>query len=481
MDLAPSQAFATEGATLAVHARSGSRPSQGRAQVSGDHGRQLIIDQLVVWAVASSLFSLIFLGDPSEDRWRRHPFFTLLDVFGVALVSLTAISALKAVRSGHRVPSTPIARGAVALLVAMFATFLVHPSVMGVATLFHFAIAVSIASQLERRTHLLRPVILTAMSVAVFESIVCAGQMFAGRALGISALGEVGDPFIAIGSVGRIPAGTMFHPYPLTGFCLIAYALAIVGVHLKLVTPAYAMFTAVGCGGMVGFTASVSAAIASSLVAACVVASAAVTLITKRGDWRVLLLVLAFAVGLAGGTSASWASWNWKGERTASSVEQASNGRLGMIRQAEAMIKRWPLTGVGPGRYMAARDAHPEIAAIATTAQPVHNYPMLIVVETGVLGALALIYLGAQTLRALRKNWAPVVVVLASISGNLMFDHYLWLFSAGAIQVGMALGTIGAIGAVATRSRQTAAGRDSVGQDRAGDETAGRERYAEVV
>ncbi len=410
-----------------------------------ESGRQLIIDQLVVWAIASSTFSLVFVGNPNDQRWRRHPFLTLVDVFAMVLVGFTALAAAKALRNGQRLPSTPIARALTALFVVLVGAYAIHPSLMGFAALFHFATLVSIASQIERRPHLLRPVMLTMMALATFEGIVAAGQSLGNHPLGLGAIGEVGDPFIPVGTAGMVPAGTMFHPYPLTGFCLVAVALGIVGVSRKLVKLPFAVFAAAGTGAMVALSASVAAAIASGAIAVSTLAVGLVALKTKRGDWRVLLVLVGFGIGFASAFPLAYDGWIWKGERATQGVETAGNGRVELVKQAGEMIKRWPLTGVGPGRYMQARDAHPDLIAMAKEDQPVHNWFMLIVVETGVLGALALAYIGWQTGRAMLRDWGPVLVVMASVSANLMFDHYLWLFEVGAVQMGVAFGVIGAL------------------------------------
>ena len=454
VDLLTSNAVAVPPAAGSVPVgRSTRRQSsaKGRSAVMDrEYGRQLIIDQLVVWAIASSTFSLVFLGNPNDQRWRRHPFFTLVDVFAVALVGFSAKGGIAAFRKGQRLPGTPIARALGVLLVVLVAAFAVHPSMMGAATLFHFATLLAIASQIERRPKLLRPVMLTMLALAAFEGIIAAGQAVSGRALGLGALGEVVDPFIPVGDVGMVPSGTMFHPYPLTGFCLIAVALGMVGVHRRLVRVSFAMFGAAGAGVMVALSSSVAGAIASGALALFAALSGLASLKTKRGDWRVVLVLLGFAMGFASAFPLAYDAWTWKGERATQGVQTAGNGRVALVQQAEEIFKRWPVTGVGPGRYMQARDAHPEIAALAVEDQPVHNCFLLIIVESGIFGALALTYLGFQAVRAVLRDWGPVMIVMASVSANLMFDHYLWLFEVGAVQMGVAFGVMGAIARTAS-------------------------------
>ena len=420
-------------------------PKAKKANVSG---REVLADQLVIWGIATSTFFLVFFGDPSENRWRRHPFFSLVDVFAVLMIGFGLVEAAKALRAGRRLPSTPIAKALVVLLGALVLSFAVHPSAMGLATLMHFGVVVVIARQIEQRPQLVRPVILTVMSIATFEAIVAAGQFIGKRALGLQILGEVLDPFITFGdgpSTALVPSGTMFHPYPLTGFCLLAVALAAVAVRASMVKPAFAIFTACMCGVMVGLSASIAAALTAALLGVALLTASVVAMKKHKAQRPVAAVLLAFALGISVAAPAAKAAWQWKGDRTSQGVEAAGNGRVALLRQAGEMIKRWPITGVGPGRYMAERDANPEIAAVAKEPQPVHNLFALVVVESGVFGAVALLYLLSQTFRAMRRNWMVVLIVGASLSGNLMLDHYLWLFTAGSVQLGVAFGVIGAL------------------------------------
>jgi O-Antigen ligase len=418
---------------------------RGKSQVSG---RELLTDQFVIWAIASSTFFLVFFGNPGDNRWRRHPFFSLVDIFAVLLAGLGALDALRALRAGRRLPSTPVARALVVVLGALLVSFAVHPSVMGVATLLHFSAVVTIARQIEQRPQILRPVILTVLSIASFEAIIATGQFVADRALGLQFLGEVLDPFFTFGegsTMAKIPAGTMFHPYPLVGLCLLAVAVGAAAVMRNLIKPLLAIFTAGMCGVMVGLSASVTAALTAGALSVVLAVVSGIALVKYRAKRPVAAVLVAFLLGISVAVPAASLGWHFKSERTSQGVETAGNGRIALLRQAGEMFRRWPATGVGPGRYMAERDAHKDIAVIASEPQPVHNFFALVIVESGVLGALGLLYLALQMFGALRKDWKVALLIMASLSGNLMFDHYLWLFTAGSVQLGIAFGLIGAL------------------------------------
>jgi hypothetical protein len=275
-------------------------------------------------------------------------------------------------------------------------------------------------------------VILTVLSIASFEAIIATGQFVADRALGLQFLGEVLDPFFTFGegsTMAKIPAGTMFHPYPLVGLCLLAVAVGAAAVMRNLIKPLLAIFTAGMCGVMVGLSASVTAALTAGALSVVLAVVSGIALVKYRAKRPVAAVLVAFLLGISVAVPAASLGWHFKSERTSQGVETAGNGRIALLRQAGEMFRRWPATGVGPGRYMAERDAHKDI----------------VIVESGVLGALGLLYLALQMFGALRKDWKVALLIMASLSGNLMFDHYLWLFTAGSVQLGIAFGLIGAL------------------------------------
>jgi O-antigen ligase len=418
---------------------------QVSARKSGrQFSREKLMGRIVLWAIATSMFTLIFAGNPSNNNWRRHPFVSLVDFFLFGLLIFGLLDVIDAMRRGQRLPSGRMARALTALLSALGVAFVFHPSLMGLATLFRTSAIVLIAHHLEQRPKLLRPAVIAAMSFAIFETIVALGQYLSRHALGLQALGEPTVPFIETARDTLVPSGTLFHPYPLVGFCLIASGATALAVSRKLVKPSFGIATIFATGLMVGISTSVAAALAAGLFS---VALLLATIVGKRQGHRsavVGLLLLAFVSGLAISGSAARNGWMAKSERTTKGVESAGNGRVALLRQSKAMIQRWPLAGVGPGRYMQERDANPDIAAVATEPQPVHNVFLLIIVESGLLGVAALVGLLATLLSLMRRNWLSVVIVGSTVVSNLLFDHYMWMFSAGAVQLGLAFGLIGA-------------------------------------
>jgi hypothetical protein len=95
------------------------------------------------------------------------------------------------------------------------------------------------------------------------------------------------------------------------------------------------------------------------------------------------------------------------------------NQRLADAGRALIIIGRNPVLGVGLGQYIdVARNIHPDAAVV-------HNVPLLVTAELGVIGLLLLLWL---TLSGLRSRPAALVPWLAVLIIGF-FDVTLWLTS----------------------------------------------------
>ena len=281
--------------------------------------------------------------------------------------------------------------------------------------------------------------------LTVFEAGVAVSQKLLGRAIGVP--GEVAIPFETLGTF-TVPTGTSYGPHPIAAMGLVAIGLAIFGTHHRIVTRRWAVAGAAAGAVIVGVTCGTSGALSLTIVL--IAGSIGAVRIARRGPEQPPVRMPAapgvapvlIAVALAFGVAAAFSieGWTFKAERSATTdVVAASNGRAAMIDEAVAMIRHWPALGVGPGRFLATRDAHPEIKALASEDQAVHNVPLLIVTESGALGALALAIAAVAVARRVRAT-AYALTLLAAMFGHLMFDHAPWTFGFGMVQLALVIG-----------------------------------------
>ena len=101
--------------------------------------------------------------------------------------------------------------------------------------------------------------------------------------------------------------------------------------------------------------------------------------------------------------------------------------RASGLRESWGLIKTYPVAGVGIGNYTqaVARALRPKEPLY--TYQPVHNVPLLILSELGIMG-LALF---ASALYYILKQSRSNALVLSCFVVLMMIDHYLWTLPLG--------------------------------------------------
>lgn len=376
---------------------------------------------------------LVVSGDPST--WKRGVILQLVDVVLVALLAARSRAVAGRIRGDFASVTTAL----VGLFLALGLSAAIHPAITGVMTLARFGGAIALVDVLA---HGPRAVRTSAAKLwvgwTVAEGVVAVAQKSLGRAIGVP--GEVGIPFETLGAFS-VPTGTSYGPHPIAAMGLVAIGLGIFGVHHRLVTRPWAV--AGSCAGavIVGITCGTAGAL--SLITL-LVAGVVAMVRGRRAKPSILRTVgpvfaaVVIAFSMAAATSLD--GWRFKADRTATTdVAAASNGRAGMIDESLAMIRRWPMFGVGPGRFLATRDAHADIAARATEDQAVHNVPLLIVTESGALGAAALTLVVLAVFRQVRRR-AFALTLLSAMLGHALFDHAPWTFGFGMVQLALVIG-----------------------------------------
>jgi O-antigen ligase len=125
-------------------------------------------------------------------------------------------------------------------------------------------------------------------------------------------------------------------------------------------------------------------------------------------------------------------------------------------RVAWQLLAERPFLGVGAEGFAAAAGAaHPELLP-EVPLQPLHNTPLLVAVETGLLGGACWLALMAQPLRSLRRKAShsrvgfdaaevgaaeiSAAAGLVALFGASLFDHYLWDQAAAQTLLALLLG-----------------------------------------
>ena len=399
-------------------------------------GSTRLTESMALAIIGAAPLFLVVSGDPST--WKRGVILQVVDVLLIGLAAFRLPVAGKRAFNDRR----GVTAGLLILLAALVAALAAHPSSMGAMTVLRFAGALSLVDVIAHARPQWRS---TAARVwlgwTVLEAAVAVTQKLLGRAIGVP--GEVGIPFETLGSF-TVPTGTSYGPHPIAAMGLVAIGLAVLGTCHRLVPRPWAVAGAAAGAVIVGVTCGTSGAI--SLTVVLVAGSVRAVRIARRRAERVpvpttvapVLIAAALAFGVA--VAFSIDGWTFKAERSATTdVVAASNGRAGMIDEAIAMIRRWPALGVGPGRFLATRDAHPEIKALASEDQAVHNVPLLVVTETGALGAVALAVAAIAVARRVRAT-PYALTVLAAMVGHVMFDHAPWTFGFGMVQLALVIG-----------------------------------------
>jgi O-antigen ligase len=251
--------------------------------------------------------------------------------------------------------------------------------------------------------------------------------------------------------------GTFLHPYLLAGMIAVCVAL-LAGHRCSWRVDVLAAAVAVP----LGLTYS-----RMSVLALVLIGAVAVAWLRAQPTLRVrTLTAIALGAGIpAVVTVSGWvlrAHESGIGQGAGPSLDEASSGRITFIREAWGLIRSHPWSGVGPGRYLdALRAQHP----LETFAFPVHNVPLLVTAEIGVLGGVAMLaLLVAAGWTALRSGPRTTAIFVA----YLPFVLLDWPYGQpqAVMVMGLWLALVNALGPRERQERAAPAGQDRVGSTR---------------
>lgn len=274
------------------------------------------------------------------------------------------------------------------------------------------------------------------------QAAVAVAQVVHGGPVGLDVLGEYDLPLDDLSST-IAARGTWFHTYALAAFALLfagaggAIAsrlhpsarnrlLPLVGLAAAPLALTYSRTGALGLAFVVAALAGARPRLPGTrLVAAILAAGFLVPALAWRDGW--VSRVEATTGAVAG--------------RQANAV---TSNRLHRIRLALDLTRRHPLTGVGPGQYVAEMTRQLDLPADEDIG-PVHSVPFLALAESGLVAGLAaasfVVLLGV---RAWRGGAGATAVYLAFVPFVLL-DHTPYTTGQGLAMTGLWAGAVEAL------------------------------------
>lgn len=353
-------------------------------------------------------------------------------LFDLPLLLLT-IGAMPSILSRVRARDFSVGVGTILFLVAAaMVTLPFHPSRSGFSVVVRLAFAAVVAFEVsgltppQFRSRVGGPLLVA----AAIQSVIGVAQVMNGGAVGLGGLGER-STFSVFGDVVGAQ-GTMLHPYVLSGFAILA---ATVGVATLPDSGRLRRVWLVGIGVAavpVGITFSRSGAIAIVAVLALLAVGAV------RNPGRYGSALAAIGAGVLIPALVFSAGWTDRlDDTTRDGIDRSSSGRITLVEQALDLIESSPVVGVGPGRYAIVMEEDPD-----TRPQVVHNVPLLVAAESGVMVGLVvfglLVLLGV---RALRTSIAAAAVAVG-LGTWMVFDKFTYLSPNGVVMFALWLGVL---------------------------------------
>jgi hypothetical protein len=305
--------------------------------------------------------------------------------FVLAAVALVGLPALVGRLRRRQVG---LATTALALLTAaVTVTLALHPSGRGLSFALRLLALTVVADGIARLSGDARRLVVgSAAAVGLLETAVSLYQRATGHTTGIGFLSEL-KATEKVGG-GAAPYGTTFHPY------LLAYLAAVVALVCVIEAcrsrrPGPWIVAIAVTAAPIGYTYGRAAGLGAVLAAGAL----AWALIRPPHALRAGAIA-AFVIGIAVPAMLWSRGWIGRASQTVSGRD-ISTRRTTLVHQAIGLIKRHPLAGVGPGRYLLALGRRPDLYDGFThaTLRVVHDVPLLLVAEMGVFGVIAAIAL----------------------------------------------------------------------------------------
>jgi O-antigen ligase len=191
--------------------------------------------------------------------------------------------------------------------------------------------------------------------------------------------------------------------------------------------------------------AAASAMVGLSLSRSAIVAHVIIAITTSVSpDRRKLAPVVATMLfSLAVSMVVRSDGWVARGQASVAGVETAGSGRMALNRQAIAVYKTKPVTGVGFGNYETTVSSEPEIEALSTEHLLVHNFALYVLATGGVVGSLAAVVVGLGILFAGWRNRNRVWLIgILGVIGSVMMLTPHFQVGTGFMWLGMLISLV---------------------------------------
>ncbi len=398
--------------------------------------RLALVDVVALTTVAMVAFQR---GVPVGNGPQPSGFLLMSDMPMVVLVGLVLLQA----RSWKGLTWSLVGGAAVAFIAGMTISLVVSPSIFGGIAVVSTGMSGIIGLLVARlvRAGRTRPISLLASCWLIFETLLAVYQRATGRLLGLQMIGESDASLYSFPGV-TTPSGTLSHRNTLGVISVVLAATVFSIVLYERRSARWWERMAIVAGGLaVGLSLSRTATLTIALVAFAIAIGVVSSKVHRRNwaicsewGWSMVGWLVAFALQFEGWTNRTTAS-------SAGTLDDASSGRIAIMRQAVAIWRLNPLFGTGPNRYLEPVWTMPEIAAMAKQQIPVHNYWLLALASYGIFAGIALAVLTGALIRRSVQVGLPGIVIVLGVAPGLSLDVALVIWH-GLFVAGLVLGVL---------------------------------------
>ncbi len=387
------------------------------------------LPQMLRWNAALAVGLLPIGVLVTRITWVQ-PFIMVCD-----LAALLAVLLGVAQMFAHTMPRSPLFLAGLIFIGGQLVSYLVHPDLLGIVRMLRtfgiLVIAETLASLApELRARFEKGIV----GVGVFEVCLTVAHRMLGRAVAPGII-EFSSNVVARENPA-ISVGSLQHQYVLAGLGLLVGAVSVLGL-IRSTLPGSWAFAGIGtCAYLAVQSVGRAAFLGVAVLAFTLLAS-----VVARPTIRRNLLLGLFAIGVGSAIGYGITRSGWETRSTSATITKDS-GRPAMYAQAFGLWKSSPIVGVGTGRYNVALLGHRELIKLTNEFLPVHDVPLHLAAETGIIGLGATLGFALLLWKRLRLLGLLVVMPAAAIVPFLVFDVFHWAIPTGTLQLGIFVGML---------------------------------------